>query len=100
MDISMPGMDGRDAAARIREIEEGTERHVPVVAMTAHAMDGDETGILAAGLDHYLTKPLRKDAIIEHIVAARPDGARAPVADQSCGGRTKTGLPGSERSVS
>lgn len=69
MDISMPLMDGKEATGHIRQIEQGTGRHVPVVAMTAHAMEGDDTGILAAGLDHYLTKPLRKAAIHEHILA-------------------------------
>ncbi len=47
--------------------------------MTAHAMDGDQDGILAAGLDHYLTKPLKKDAIIAQITDARPDGTLDPL---------------------
>lgn len=67
MDISMPKMDGKQATQEIRKLEESTNRHVPVVAMTAHAMDGDEDGILAAGLDHYLTKPMRKAAIIQMV---------------------------------
>ncbi|MEY3960065.1 MAG: hypothetical protein RIR14_719, partial [Pseudomonadota bacterium] len=61
MDISMPEMDGRDAARAIRAAE-GTA-HVPIVALTAHAMEGDAEGILAAGIDRYMTKPLRKQAI-------------------------------------
>jgi hypothetical protein len=64
MDISMPEMDGRDAARAIRQLESG-QSHVPIVALTAHAMDGDEEGILAAGIDRYMTKPLRKAAITE-----------------------------------
>jgi signal transduction histidine kinase/DNA-binding response OmpR family regulator len=80
MDISMPEMDGKEATGKIREIEKQTGRHVPVVAMTAHAMDGDEDGILAAGLDHYLTKPLKKAKIIEQIMAAKPDCASDPMA--------------------
>jgi signal transduction histidine kinase/DNA-binding response OmpR family regulator len=64
MDISMPEMDGRDAARAIRQLESG-QSHVPIVALTAHAMDGDEEGILAAGIDRYMTKPLRKAAIAE-----------------------------------
>ncbi len=83
MDISMPEMDGCDAARAIRAIEAGQGGHVPIVALTAHAMDGDETGILAAGIDYYLTKPLRRAAIIDHILAQRPGGIRpvqAPVA--------------------
>jgi CheY-like chemotaxis protein len=62
MDISMPEMDGREAARAIRGLEDG-HSHVPIVALTAHAMDGDADGILAAGIDRYMTKPLRKAAI-------------------------------------
>lgn len=99
MDISMPGMDGKEATGKIRTIEAERGTHVPIVAMTAHAMDGDEAGILQAGLDHYLTKPLRKAAILEHISAAQTDGTRDPLcADQSSGGRTNTGLSASDMS--
>lgn len=83
MDISMPEMDGKEATGRIRGIEAKTGRHVPIVAMTAHAMDGDEEVILAAGLDHYLTKPLGKEALIERIIVARPPAARDPLPAQS-----------------
>ena len=86
MDISMPEMDGKEATKKIRELEESTGHRIPVVAMTAHAMDGDQDGILAAGLDHYLTKPLKKQAIIERIQKACPNGARDPVgSDQTSG---------------
>jgi len=99
MDISMPGMDGKEATGKIRAIETERGTQVPIVAMTAHAMDGDEAGILQAGLDHYLTKPLRKAAILEQIIAARPDGTRDPLGqDQSSGGRTNTGLSASDMS--
>jgi CheY-like chemotaxis protein len=81
MDISMPEMDGKQAATAIREIEAETGAHVPIVAMTAHAMQGDDAEILAAGLDHYLTKPLRKEAIIAQITEAWPAGTRPPVAE-------------------
>ncbi len=81
MDISMPEMDGKEATRAIRQIEAGTGRHVPVIAMTAHAMEGDDIEILAAGLDHYLTKPLRKEAIVDHILATRPPEARMPLGD-------------------
>ena len=79
MDISMPGLDGRDAtrAIRVREASEGTRR-VPIVALTAHAMEGDADDILAAGLDHYLTKPLRRAAIHARVLAHVPPGAIAP----------------------
>ena len=68
MDISMPQMDGKEATKRIRQLEMLTGRHVPIVALTAHAMNGDSEGILAAGLDHYLTKPLRKAVILDRIL--------------------------------
>ncbi|WP_138936019.1 response regulator [Roseovarius arcticus] len=80
IDISMPLMDGKEATGRIRDLEKASGAHVPVVAMTAHAMDGDDTDILAAGLDHYLTKPLRKAAIHERIMDACPPDVRPPVA--------------------
>ena len=79
-DISMPKMDGREAARRIRAIEEEQKReHCPIVAITAHAMEGDAEDILAAGIDHYLTKPVKKAAMIEHILAAVADGIADPV---------------------
>ncbi|MFP7672456.1 response regulator [Marivita sp. S0852] len=71
MDISMPGMDGKEATAKIREIE-GNGPNVPIIAVTAHAMDGDKEQILAAGLTDYLTKPLRKDALLEKLQAHCP----------------------------
>ena len=78
MDISMPEMDGREATRAIREAE-GTGPRVPICALTAHAMDGDAESILAAGLDHYLTKPLKKAAIAEWIAAQRPEGTLPPI---------------------
>ncbi|MBO9464043.1 PAS-domain containing protein [Tropicibacter sp. R15_0] len=59
MDISMPQMDGKQATREIRKLE-GDGPNVPIVAVTAHAMAGDKESILEAGLDDYLTKPLRK----------------------------------------
>jgi signal transduction histidine kinase/CheY-like chemotaxis protein len=79
MDISMPNMDGKEATQAIRALEAEGDGHVPIIAMTAHAMDGDDTDILAAGLDHYLTKPLRKADLTDHIAKARPDEARDPM---------------------
>jgi hypothetical protein len=74
MDISMPEMDGRQAARAIRAAEEAQGwGRVPIVALTAHAMDGDAEGILAAGIDRYLTKPLRKSAILEMLEEFHPE---------------------------
>ncbi|MFY0634532.1 MAG: response regulator [Vannielia sp.] len=82
MDISMPEMDGKAATRAIREMEEaeGWSR-VPVVAMTAHALLGDGEAILAAGLDHYLTKPLKKKLIHAQIALHAPEGAE-PFGDE------------------
>jgi CheY-like chemotaxis protein len=52
---------------------EGSSARTPIVALTAHAMDGDKDRILAAGIDHYLTKPLKKQEIFKKIYELSPD---------------------------
>ena len=58
MDVQMPEMDGFQCTALIREKERTTGLHLPIIAMTAHAMKEDEIRCLAAGMDGYVSKPL------------------------------------------
>jgi len=67
MDVQMPEMDGFETTARIREKEKETGGHIPIIAMTAHAMKGDREKCLAAGMDEYVSKPVRPDIITETI---------------------------------
>ncbi len=84
MDISMPIMDGKEATKSIRsKAAELGLPHTPIVAVTAHAVDGDEEQILAAGLDHYLTKPLKKQQIFDRIRVAMPDEVEPVFPDET-----------------
>ncbi len=67
MDVQMPEMDGYEAVAAIRSRERSTGGHMPIVALTAHAMKGDRERCLEAGFDDYLTKPIRSRELREAI---------------------------------
>lgn len=76
MDCQMPEMDGFAAARAIRQLERGTGRHVPIVALTASAMEGDKDACLAAGMDDYIVKPLRLDALRGALDRWLPSGTK------------------------
>ena len=63
MDVQMPEMDGFQATQKIRELEQQNGSHIPIVAMTARAMKGDREKCLAAGMDGYVAKPVRKQEL-------------------------------------
>jgi two-component system, sensor histidine kinase and response regulator len=65
MDVQMPVMDGMEATTMIREKEKLSGAHQAVIALTAHAMKGDQERCLAAGMDAYLTKPIRSHELDE-----------------------------------
>ena len=70
MDIRMPRMNGIEATKAIRECERRTGKHTVIIALTAFALSGDKETFLAAGMDGYLAKPLRKAALLDAIERA------------------------------
>jgi signal transduction histidine kinase/CheY-like chemotaxis protein len=84
MDVQMPNMGGLEAAAAIRIMERGTGRHVPIVALTAHAMKGDQERCLEAGMDGYVSKPVRANHLLEMMAqVTSPAGTTAERAPAS-----------------
>ncbi|MCI0462759.1 MAG: PAS domain-containing protein [Gemmataceae bacterium] len=88
MDVQMPELDGFETTAAIRAHEQGTGAHLPIVAMTAHAMKGDRERCLEVGMDGYVSKPLQANELFE--VVESLVGARAP-APEHAGTERSTG---------
>jgi PAS domain S-box-containing protein len=78
MDVQMPEMDGLRATASIREREESTGRHIPIIAMTAYALKGDRERCLEAGMDGYVAKPVRTGELLKAIETAVPSLPEPP----------------------
>ena len=82
MDVQMPEMDGFEATKALRDVERGTGRHLPIIAMTAHALKGDRERCLEAGMDGYTSKPIDPEELwreIAAVLAARPEKPSNPV---------------------
>jgi CheY-like chemotaxis protein len=78
MDVQMPEMNGWDAAIAIRNREKLTGEHLPIIALTAGAMDGDREKCLAAGMDDYIAKPFRAETLLQVLEAQTDKASGAP----------------------
>jgi len=83
MDVQMPGMDGLEATAAIRRTERDTGEHIPIVAMTAHALAGSRADFLAAGMDAFIAKPIRPQELYDTITRLTADVRSEDVAPQT-----------------
>jgi two-component system sensor histidine kinase/response regulator len=81
MDVQMPEMDGFEATRKIRALEEQNGGHIPIIAMTAYATEGDRERCLAAGMDDYVSKPISALKLFKAIEALIPVKKDAPGAD-------------------
>jgi PAS domain S-box-containing protein len=85
MDVQMPEMDGFEATREIRKIEKQSGGHIPVIAMTAYATEGDRERCLAAGMDDYVSKPISASKLFKAIEALMAPEESAPSGDEPKG---------------
>ena len=76
MDVQMPEMDGFEATKAVREAERTSGNHLPIIAVTAHAMKDDEERCVAAGMDGYISKPIRPAALFAILERLAPSKLR------------------------
>jgi CheY-like chemotaxis protein len=88
MDVQMPEMDGFETTARIRQQEQQTGAHIPIIAMTAHAMEGDRERCMESGMDDYVSKPIQRDKLFKLLMNLAPPG-------KTVGGALANGLTAS-----
>jgi PAS domain S-box-containing protein len=96
MDVQMPKMDGFEATAVIRERETSTGGHLPIIAMTAHAMKGDDKRCLQAGMDAYVSKPIDVRDLLRAMESVITPGTESTVGDQEA---TRATYAGSTKAV-
>ena len=103
MDVQMPRMGGLEATTQIRRRERGTSRHLPIIAMTANAMNGDRETCLAAGMDAYLSKPIQTAELYRVLESYAPSATRSleslPQSTDSFGEAQPINLTGSSKFV-
>lgn len=75
MDVDMPVMNGHNATQRIRELEQDSDQHIPIIGLTAHVMQGSREECIAAGMDGYLSKPINTEALWIELESIRSNGS-------------------------
>jgi CheY-like chemotaxis protein len=96
MDLQMPELDGFEATKLIREKEKTTGAHLPIIALTAHAMQGDKERCLACGMDGYVSKPLRSEklfSVIESLVPGITPRSQAELRQNRVNGKLPPSPP-------